>query len=311
LTGGGLAGDIALSIDWTAMSSCVAGSSIRAFNPDGTVICEADDTGVGMGTGDIDAVNTAPGSGLLGGGIQGSLDLAVDFSVFGGCAGTDKVAGVDATTGAVICAPDVSGGGGSGDITSVDTAPGSGLLGGASTGAVSLAVDYSVFGSCAGTQKVTGIGPAGAVTCGADQTGGGSGGGVQGYDSPEFSFFEDTLAFGDNYVYNLDISSVTPANSGVCFATVSAQLRSDLANADDAPFFRLAWNGGSNANDESSGHYPTAEAGAFGLYWSNQSRSAVVPVTGGTTYDFGCFFGDVAGDWVGDYVYCHVAYLCL
>jgi hypothetical protein len=57
---------------------CPAGSSIRAINADGTVICEEDDVGTGSGGGDVESVYA--GDGLNGGGLSGPLTLTVDFA---------------------------------------------------------------------------------------------------------------------------------------------------------------------------------------------------------------------------------------
>jgi trimeric autotransporter adhesin len=166
LTGGGTTGDVSVNIDWVNLGSCVPGSSIRGWDSTGTVQCEADDTGGGAGTGDISSVNTAPGSGLLGGGIQGDLDLSVDFAVFGSCSIGNAVTGINAATGAVACAP-------LGDITGV--LPGAGLLNGGTSGDVTLDVNFAVFGACTPPQKVTGINAiTGAVVCADDANSGGT-----------------------------------------------------------------------------------------------------------------------------------------
>lgn len=59
--------------------SCPAGSSIRAIDADGGVLCHEDQLGEGGGGGDITAVEA--GSGLSGGGVSGALTLSLDTDV--------------------------------------------------------------------------------------------------------------------------------------------------------------------------------------------------------------------------------------
>jgi hypothetical protein len=80
LTGGTITSTGTLAVDTGAIQSrvsgtCAAGSSIRAINADGTVVCEADDGGPG-GSGTVTSVGTGPG--LTGGPIitSGTINLA-------------------------------------------------------------------------------------------------------------------------------------------------------------------------------------------------------------------------------------------
>ena len=57
---------------------CPTDEVVVGFNDDGTTKCAP---GGGGGTGDITAVNTASGSGLLGGADEGDVDLAVDDTI--------------------------------------------------------------------------------------------------------------------------------------------------------------------------------------------------------------------------------------
>jgi hypothetical protein len=88
LTGGGTAGDVALSVDTAAIQrrvggTCAVGSSIRAIAADGTVTCQTDAVG---GNGDITGVTA--GTGLTGGGGAGDVAL----SIANGGVGTTQLA---------------------------------------------------------------------------------------------------------------------------------------------------------------------------------------------------------------------------
>jgi hypothetical protein len=141
LTGGGASGDIAIGVDSAVIQSritgtCPAGQAVRSVHQNGAVVCEP----VTGGGGDITEV--VAGSGLTGGGTAGAVTLDVNPSVV-----QSRIAGVCPTgnaiqsvnpNGSVTCQEVFEG---TGDITEVTA--GSGLTGGNTSGAVTLAV---VFG---------------------------------------------------------------------------------------------------------------------------------------------------------------------
>ena len=87
--------------------ACEEGSSIRVINADGTVVCEKDDLGVDSG-GDLTAITV--GKGLIGGGVSGDINLAVDTNEIqeklknATCASRQYISSV-AGNGEVTCSP--------------------------------------------------------------------------------------------------------------------------------------------------------------------------------------------------------------
>ena len=123
--------------------SCPEGSSIRQILEDGSVICELDDTSNG------DITEVIAGTGLSGGGTTAAVTLSADTAylqrrVSSTCP-TGQSMRVINSDGTVSCEVDDNSGG---DITAVNTAGGSGLIGGAIIGNVSL----SLLTTCSPTQ---------------------------------------------------------------------------------------------------------------------------------------------------------------
>jgi hypothetical protein len=121
--------------------ACATGELMTGVNEDGSVVCTAVSSGSG---GDITGVTA--GVGMLGGGTTGTVTLNVNPNlvqarVTGVCAGGESISAI-AANGTVTCEVDDVG---TGDITSVTA--GSGLLGGGSTGAVTLSANFGGSGS--------------------------------------------------------------------------------------------------------------------------------------------------------------------
>jgi hypothetical protein len=150
LTGGGASGDLTLIADTSyiqrRVSSCVAGSSIRVINADGTVICETDDDSGG------DITEVLAGTGLAGGGNIDSVMLSADTAylqrrIASNCTAGSSIRVINAD-GTVICETDMDSGG---DIQGV--VAGTGLTGGGTTGTVTMnaAIPFSLTSAATGS----------------------------------------------------------------------------------------------------------------------------------------------------------------
>lgn len=127
LSGGGNSGEITLSLLQTCAANQILKWSGTAWQ------CAADATGAG-GSGDVTSVTVGPAGGLMGGGTTGDLQL----SLLSTCA-SGQVLKFNGST--WVCANDVDTDTNSGgDMTSVTTAIGTGLQGGATTGDAALSL---------------------------------------------------------------------------------------------------------------------------------------------------------------------------
>ena len=126
---------VSTTIQSRVSGTCAVGSAMRVINADGTVTCEA----VAGGGGDITAVTAS--TGLSGGGTTGdvALSIAAAYQLPQACAN----GGIPEWNGAVwVCGSDDVG---TGDITAVNA--GAGLLGGGSSGSVTMTVDFAGTGA--------------------------------------------------------------------------------------------------------------------------------------------------------------------
>lgn len=110
------------------------------------------------------------------------------------------------------------------------------------------------------------------------------------------------------HLYN--IAPFTPAASGACLVTSSVQVHTTAPNSAQGPFMRVAYKrNGADHNDGVYGHY-LASNGQAG-YQPSVSRTTVVPVTAGDTYEFGVFLGSADATWQGDQAAVRTTYLCV
>jgi hypothetical protein len=152
LSGGGTRGDVALSL----LKDCAAGQVLK-WNGASWACADDSDTDTNAG-GDITAVTTSMGTGLVGGAMSGEASLSLLTSCAAGqllkWSGNGWECAADADTG---------------DITAVTTTAGTGLTGGVTGGDASL----SLLTSCAAGQLLKWDGSAWACASDADTNSGG------------------------------------------------------------------------------------------------------------------------------------------
>jgi hypothetical protein len=120
---------------------------------------------------------------------------------------------------------------------------------------------------------------------------------------------ECVLVAGNNFCYG-SAPAFTPSVEAKCLVTVSAQVENLGAGkpATLGPYFRIAiQEGGLNKNDGVYGFYI---GGTTGPESTPISRTRYITVKAGTTYKFGAFLGEAAGEFIGKNTDFQTTYTC-
>jgi hypothetical protein len=117
-----------------------------------------------------------------------------------------------------------------------------------------------------------------------------------------------TLVSPESFCFST--AAITPKASGECVVSVSGQVQglSSGAPTSDGPYLRIGIKEGSSEHSDGFiGDYFEATAGPHS---TTQTRTKLIPVSGGKTYRFGGYFGGVGGEWVGKKVELQASYSC-
>jgi hypothetical protein len=121
--------------------------------------------------------------------------------------------------------------------------------------------------------------------------------------------FGCSLSEENNYCYD-SATAFTPSVNANCIVTVSASI-SGLTSGkptEEGPYFRIAIDtAGSNSDDGEHGFY---FQGTDGPESTVLERTKVIPVTAGTEYNFGAYYGSPEKEWFEKEAYGEVSYSC-
>lgn len=298
LNGGGTSGNVNLSVDTTTIQarvtgSCTAGQAIRVIAATGQVTCE--------NTGDITEV--LAGAGLVGGGVSGSVGLAVDTNTIQARVGTACPAGSSIrqilANGGVACETDDAG---TGDITGV--AAGTGLTGGGTTGNVSLGLATNGV-----TTTQIADGTIGSIDIAANAVRMSHTSAPMGSGSASAAVGVSNAATGSGHIWTG--STFTADSNGTCFVTTVAMTTEN--GPYNAYFYsRPALNAGGSLSNGGVAAYASEMSGAGNNGFAERHTSNATwtfSIVAGTAYRFGCHVGTNNG-FSGNTYSCYTSYIC-
>ncbi len=113
----------------------------------------------------------------------------------------------------------------------------------------------------------------------------------------------------NNYCYPT-LAPVTLSSNAQCLVTVEGQITGLAAGttSQQGPYFRIAINnGGENGDDGEYGFYFMGTAGSESTVLT---RTQLIAVEAGKTYEFGGYYGEVQSEWAGRDAYTEASYIC-
>jgi hypothetical protein len=118
-----------------------------------------------------------------------------------------------------------------------------------------------------------------------------------------------TLGPEDNYCY-LPATAFTPSTDERCLVSIDSQIfgfTTPVAPGNEPYFLVAIKTGASDSNDGGYGFYFQRPAGETS---TSLSRTRLLAVKAGTTYNFGAYYRVAAGQWEGKHARFNVTYTC-